>query len=70
MESGIDSVTGQNAEVFFKVFDRVYCSTETDSAAGTVSAAERYVELGDINMRLVPMCSGTAPETTSWVLME
>lgn len=70
MESGVDSVTGQNAELFFKVFDRIYCSAEADSAAGTVSAAERYVELGDINMRLVPMCSGTAPETTSWVLME
>lgn len=70
MESGADSVTGQNAEIFFKVFDRVYYSSSADSAADAVASAERYVELGDVNMRLVPMCSGSVPSTSCWVLME
>ena len=69
MDSGADSVTGQNAEIFFKVFDRVYYTASADTAAAAVSAAERYVELGDVNMRLVPMCSSSAPSTTCWVLM-
>lgn len=69
MESGFDSVTGQNAEIFFKVFDRVYCSASADTAAAAVTSAERYIELGDVNMRLVPMCSDSAPSTACWVLM-
>ena len=69
MESGADSVTGQNAEIFFKVFDRVYCTASADTAAAAVTAAERYVELGDVNMRLVPMCSDSAPSTSCWVMM-
>ncbi len=70
MSSGIDSVTGQNAEIFFKVFDRVYCTAESGSAADSVTAAEKYVELGDVKMRLVPMCYDGTPSTACWVLME
>lgn len=68
MQSGSDTVTGQNAEIFFKVFDRVYYTSDAAGAADAVSAAERYVSLGDVNMRLVPLCS-EAPSTTSWVVM-
>ena len=68
MQSGSDTVTGQNAEIFFKVFDRVYYTSDKDSASGAVSAAEQYVTLGDVNMRLIPICS-EAPSTTSWVVM-
>lgn len=67
LQSGSDTVTGQNAEIFFKVFDRVYYSSDTSSASGAVSSAEQYVTLGDVNMRLVPICS-EAPSTTSWTV--
>lgn len=70
MESGVDNVTGQNAEIFFKVFDRVYCSAEAGTAAAAVSSAEKYVELGDVKLRLVPMCYDAAPDTECWVMME
>ena len=69
MESGVDNVTGQNAEILFKVFDRVYYAASADTAAAAVTAAERYVKLGDVNMRLVPMCGDSAPSTSCWVLM-
>lgn len=68
IQSGSDAVTGQNAEIFFKVFDRVYYTSSAASAADAVSSAKQYVSLGDVNMRLVPMCSET-PATTSWVVM-
>ena len=70
LTDGVDNVTGQSAELFFKIFDRVYCTADVDTAADKVSAAEDYIELGDVNKRLVPMCYGSAPETDCWVIME
>ncbi len=68
-ESGGDTVTGQSADILFKVFDRVYYSTESSSAADIVTKCADYVTLGDTKMRVVPICS-TAPDTDCWVLME
>lgn len=70
MSSGSDSVTGQNAEIFFKVFERVYITSDADSAANDVSAAEGYISLGEPKMRLVPICSDGAPGTDCWVVMK
>ena len=68
-ESGGDAVTGQSADILFKVFDRVYYSTESTSAADIVTKCSDYVKLGDAEMRVVPICS-SAPGTDCWVLME
>ena len=68
-ESGGDTVTGQSADILFKVFDRVYYSTESASAADMVTKCADYVKLGDAEMRVVPICS-SAPVTYFWVLME
>lgn len=70
MQSGTDDVTGQSAEILFKVFDRVYYSCDSDSAADIVTTASDYIELGQAGMRVVPICSGTAPSTDCWVLTE
>lgn len=70
LQSGSDSVTGQDAKTLLKVFDRVYCSSTADSAAGTVSTAAQYITLGESDMRVVPMCYDAAPATSCWVLME
>lgn len=69
LQKGGDSVTGQSADILFKVFDRVYYSTESASAADTVTGCSDYIELGDAKMRVVPMCTET-PSTDCWVLME
>lgn len=69
VQSGEDTVTGQSAEILFKVFDRIYCSTESSSAADIVTKCADYVKLGDAKTRVVPMCSA-APSTDCWVLME
>ena len=69
MQTGSDSVTGQSADILFKVFDRVYCSADTSAAADTVTKGADYVKLGEAKMRIVPMCS-EAPATDCWVLME
>ena len=69
LQKGGDSVTGQSADILFKVFDRVYYSTESASAADIVTGCSDYIELGDAKMRVVPMCT-EAPATDCWVLME
>lgn len=69
MQTGADSVTGQSADILFKVFDRVYCSADASSAADTVTKGADYVKLGEAKMRIVPMCS-EAPATDCWVLTE
>ena len=69
LQKGGDSATGQSADILFKVFDRVYYSTGSASAADTVTGCSDYIELGDAKMRVVPMCT-EAPATDCWVLME
>lgn len=68
-ESGGDTVTGQSADILFKVFDRVYYSTESASASDIVTKCADFVKLGDVKMRVVPIRSA-APGTDCWVLME
>ena len=70
LQNGTDEVTGQSADILLKVFDRVYCSAESASAADTVTKGADYVKLGEAKMRIVPMCSGQSPSTDCWVLME
>ncbi len=69
LSAGGDSSTGQSAEILFKVFDRVYCTSESSAAADLVSGCSDFIELGDAKMRVVPMCPA-APSTDCWVLME
>lgn len=64
---GEDLSTGQNAEVLFKVFDRVYCYTTPDRVTELSQCAGDLIEIGDADTRFVPVCSGEIPNTPSWV---
>jgi len=68
--SGEDAYAGQNAELFFKVFDRIYYYTDASLAASNLEKAAGYVALGDVKMRFVPMCYGSTPETDCWVYLQ
>lgn len=68
LQSGEDGTNGQNLALFMKVYDRVYCNCTAGGAPASVTAAARFVELGDANMRLVPMVYAQAPETICWVV--
>ena len=69
-QSGEDTAMGQNAELFFKIFDRVYYYVDPSAAASAVESAEKYVTVGDVNLRFVPLCYGSAPDTSCWVFMQ
>ena len=67
--SGEDALMGQSAELFFKIFDRIYYYVDVAEAENAVDSANVYIELGDADMRLVPVCYGATPKTESWVFM-
>lgn len=67
---GEDTAMGQNADLFFKIFDRIYYYVDVSAAAAAVESAQIYLELGDIDMRFVPMCNGATPDTESWVFIQ
>lgn len=66
---GLDSVTGQNAKLFLKVYDRVYRLSSLESASAEQSAAMGLISVGDAAYRFVPICYDGKPETASWLYM-
>ncbi|MCF0138288.1 MAG: hypothetical protein HUJ66_07995 [Oscillospiraceae bacterium] len=66
---GEDAAQGQNAELFFKVFDRVYYYVDASAAVLALDSAAKYVTLGEVRLRFVPMCYGRSPETDCWVFL-
>ena len=68
--SGEDPATGQNAELLFKVFDRVFCYTAIDKVGTLSDGAEKLIEVGNVDTRFVPMCTGETPDTPSWVFVD
>jgi hypothetical protein len=70
LSGAADNQDGQNTELMLKIFDRVYCYTDAKAYADYMNACKKYVTVGDVNMRFVPMCSGTLPDTSCWVLLD
>lgn len=70
LSSGEDAATGQNAELFFKLFDRVYCVTDAGRASELSSVSERLIEVGSTDARFVPMYSGEGSQSGSRVSLD
>ena len=64
---GLDSVTGQNAALFLKVYDRVYRLSSIQSAEAELSSVSGIVPIGEAKNRYVPICYDGIPETASWL---
>lgn len=69
LSTGEDAATGQNAELFFKVFDRVYCVTDAGRASELCSAVAPLIEVGTADARFVPMYSGDGTNSGSRVIL-
>lgn len=68
--SGSDSLSGQDAELFFKIFDRVYCPCSVSDAATAASNAQRFITLGNADTRFVAVCTGDYPSSGCWMLKD
>lgn len=65
-----DSSNGQDAELFFKVYDRVYHRTDSYTYSYNITDVAGSVTIGDKFDRLVPVVVNYLPDNSSWVYIE
>lgn len=61
LENGSGSLTGQDIDIFWRLFARLYCPTSASSAATDLELAAETMTQGDAAVRFVPVCA-TAPD--------
>ena len=66
----VDTQNGQDAELFFKLYDRVYYITDKYAFQFNVTDIENDVTVGKVADRFVPVVYNYLPENTSWVLID
>lgn len=70
LRQGLSAQTGQDIEVFWKMFARIYCPTTLDMIASDRETAGASMEEGSTDVRFVPVV-GYAPENeASYVLSQ
>ncbi len=68
LANGYADKSGQDIELFFKVFDRVCCWAGTQFEHNLYKdSLSQYVVVGSADQRFVPIMS-YAPDTTSWIV--
>lgn len=55
LRNGRNAQTGQDASLFFKVFDRVYVNTSRDMLSSDRDISESLITLGEAGARFVPV---------------
>ena len=68
--TGTDESNGQSAELFFKIFDRVYYETDKYAYTFNVEDVSRFCTVGNVKNRFVPVVINYLPDNTSWVLVD
>lgn len=65
-----DRDNGQDAELFLKLYERVYLKTDKYTYSFNVTDAEPRVYVGSVYDRLVPVVENYIPENSSWILID
>ena len=65
-----DPVTGQNAVLFFKLYDRVYYRTDKYTYTFNYNDIIPSVTLGSARDRFVPVVENYLPDNTTWVYID
>ena len=68
LRSGSSSLAGQDLDLFFKIFDRVYFSTEAAQCQGDLNLLSSHTT-DSVNVRTCPVVSGFTPDTDSWTII-
>lgn len=61
---------GQDAQLFLKMYDRVFLRTDKYSYPYNVDDIRNNVAIGNVYDRLVPVVQNYLPENSSWVLID
>lgn len=65
-----DKNTGQDAEFFLKIYDRVYYNTDMYAYTFNVQDIIPKVTIGNYKDRFVPVVVNYLPDNTSWILVD
>ena len=65
-----DVANGQDAELFLKLFDRVYYDTDKYAYTFNVQDITPLCKSGDVKNRFVPVVINYLPDNTSWILVD
>lgn len=65
-----DPENGQDGELFFKLFDRVYYNTDKYAYTFNVQDVSPFCTTGSLKNRFIPVVINYLPENTSWVLVD
>ena len=65
-----DQANGQDTELFFKLYDRVYYNTDKYAYTFNVQDIEPLCTVGSIKNRFVPVVINYLPDNTSWILVD
>ena len=69
LHNSLSAATGQDPELFLKVFDRVCCWEDLESQyAADRDALSAYVTVGDLSARFAPMMAAAPSNATSWIV--
>lgn len=68
LRSGLSSQSGQDLDIFWRLFARLYCPTYTDSLASDMELATADMNAGDADIRFVPVI-GVVPEDSASYLI-
>ncbi|NCB50478.1 MAG: hypothetical protein EOM54_01165 [Clostridia bacterium] len=68
--NGLAEKTGQDEELFFKVFDRVCCWADSAWQHGVnLDSLSSYITVGDASQRFLPIISYAPEDATSWIVV-
>lgn len=65
-----DTDNGQSGELFEKIYDRVYYSTDKYAYTFNVEDIRPFITVGSASDRFVPVVINYLPENSSWVLID
>jgi hypothetical protein len=68
LENGQSDLTGQDMDIFWRLFARVYCPTSAQEAASDLELAVETMTQGDASVRFVPVCASAPDGFASYCL--
>lgn len=65
-----ETATGQDGELFMKLFDRVYYRTDKFAYSYNAADIQSFVTVGNVYDRLIPVVQDYIPDNSSWVYID
>ena len=69
LREGMSERTGQDTEIFWRIFARLYCPCDSWNAMTDLETAAETLNAGDVSARFVPVCDVVPEDMESFLLL-